>query len=42
MVRINDRYNEIKEAYDTYAPRYEGDDEYDLMTFIAKSRNKKQ
>ena len=42
IVRINDRYNEIKQAYETYAPRYEGDDEYDLMTFIAKSRKKKQ
>ncbi len=35
MKRIDDRYMEVKEAFDTYAPRYEGDDEHDVRT-IAK------
>jgi NAD(P)-dependent dehydrogenase (short-subunit alcohol dehydrogenase family) len=29
MVRINDRYEEMSQAYAKYAPRYEGDDEFD-------------
>ena len=36
IVRIDERYNEIKEAYATYAPRYEGDEEYDVPTLMAK------
>ena len=36
MKRINDRYQEIKTAYETYAPRYEGDDEFDVRTLTQK------
>lgn len=36
MKRIDDRYNEVKEAYETYAPRYEGDEEYDVRTIMQK------
>jgi hypothetical protein len=32
MVRIDDRYDEIRAAYETYAPRYEGDAEFDVRT----------
>lgn len=32
MVRIDDRYDEIRAAYETYAPRYERDVEYDVRT----------
>lgn len=32
MQRIDERYGEIREAYNTYAPRYEGDDEFDVRT----------
>ena len=30
--RIDARYREIRAAFDTYAPRYEGDDEFDVRT----------
>ena len=34
--RINERYVEIRKAYETYAPRYEGDmEQYDVQTLIA-------
>lgn len=34
--RINERYTEIMKAYETYAPRYEGDmEQYDVQTLIA-------
>ena len=36
MVRINERHTEIKEAYETYAPRYEGDIEFDARTIMGK------
>ena len=32
MVRINDRYELIKAAFAEYAPRYEGDQEYDVRS----------
>ena len=35
---ITARYEAVKAAYDTYAPRYEGDEEYDVRTVIAKAR----
>ena len=38
MVRINKRQTEIKEAYETYAPRYEGDIEFDTRTIMGKRR----
>ena len=34
MVHIDKRYAELKDAYATYAPRYEGDQEYDVATLI--------
>jgi NAD(P)-dependent dehydrogenase (short-subunit alcohol dehydrogenase family) len=36
MERINASYNEIKEAFETYAPRYDGDIEFDVRTLLAK------
>lgn len=36
MVHIGERYEEISNAYGTYAPRYEGDDEYDAKTNVLK------
>ena len=32
IVRINTRYSAVQRAFATYAPRYEGDDEYDVRT----------
>lgn len=32
MEHINARYQEIQESYAQYAPRYDGDDEYDVRT----------
>ena len=34
MERVQARYNEISEAFSTYAPRYEGDAEYDVRTLV--------
>lgn len=34
-VRIAERMNAVQAAYDTYAPRYDGDEEYDVSTAIA-------
>ena len=34
MMRINERYQEISKAYAKYAPRYEGDDEFDVRTLL--------
>ncbi|WP_421918400.1 SDR family NAD(P)-dependent oxidoreductase [Marinifilum sp.] len=36
MKRIDDRYKEVKEAFDKYAPRYEGDEEHDVRTLMQK------
>lgn len=36
IVRITDRYEELRAAYETYAPRYEGDDEFDSRCLFAK------
>ena len=35
-VRIDARHDEVSAAYDRYAPRYEGDDEFDVRTLIAR------
>ena len=44
MVHVEKRHEEIKKAYSTYAPRYAGDDEYDVGKLIAdhKLRRKKK
>lgn len=34
IVPINERYEMVKRAYDTYAPRYIGDQQYDVRTII--------
>lgn len=36
MVRVQERFDEIERAYATYAPRYAGDDEFDVRTLGAK------
>ncbi|MEM9476946.1 MAG: SDR family NAD(P)-dependent oxidoreductase [Pseudomonadota bacterium] len=33
-VRIDDRYAALARAYDTYAPRYDGDNEYDIRHYL--------
>ena len=35
IVRIDARHDEIAQAYERYAPRYEGDQEFDVRTLIA-------
>ncbi len=35
MVHIEQRYAEIKQAFEAYAPRYEGDEEYDVRHLLA-------
>lgn len=34
MVPITERYEMLKSAYDTYAPRYDGDQQYDVRTVV--------
>lgn len=38
MEHIKDRYDEIAKAYADYAPRYKGDEEYDVRYLLAKMR----
>ena len=38
MEHIKDRYDEIAQAYEEYAPRYEGDEEFDVRYLLAKMR----
>ena len=38
MEHIKDRYDEIAQAYEDYAPRYEGDEEYDVRYLLAQMR----
>ncbi len=35
IVRIGEEYEQLKSAYGTYAPRYEGDAQYDIRTAVA-------
>ena len=35
-VRLDERYSAIAAAYDKYAPRYPGDDEYDIRVLLKK------
>ena len=35
---IRERFEAISTAYSTYAPRYEGDDDYDVKTIISRGR----
>lgn len=34
VVRIDERYKKVKKAYEHYAPRYDGDDEFDVRTLF--------
>ncbi|MBT3900485.1 MAG: hypothetical protein HOF32_17500 [Gammaproteobacteria bacterium] len=36
---INARFDAISNAYSSYAPRYEGDDAYDVKTLISRQRS---
>jgi short-subunit dehydrogenase len=36
LVRIDERHGEIARAYERYAPRYQGDDEFDVRTLLEK------
>lgn len=33
---VNARFEAISKAYSTYAPRYDGDDDYDVKTLVSK------
>jgi short-subunit dehydrogenase len=35
IVRINQRHDAMEKAYAKYAPRYEGDEEYDIRSLIS-------
>lgn len=37
MEHIQARFDEVASAYRRYAPRYEGDDEYDIRTLMARA-----
>lgn len=36
MTPIEERYAEIRQAYETYAPRYDGDEEYDVRHLMSQ------
>ena len=36
VVRITEQYEEVSRAYAKYAPRYEGDDEFDVRTLYQR------
>ena len=36
MVRFDERYDELRAAFEKYAPRTEGDDQHDVQKFFAK------
>lgn len=38
IVRIEERLSEIAAAYSKYAPRYDGDDEYDVQLYVERRR----
>ena len=38
IVHIESRFQAISQAYATYAPRHDGDDEYDVKTLMLRSR----
>ena len=37
MTRIQARFDEVASAYGRYAPRYDGDDEFDIRTLMARA-----
>ncbi len=39
VVRFDERYDEMKKAFDQYAPRSEGDEVYDVQRFFAAMQN---
>ena len=39
-VRVDEVYQQISRAYEQYAPRYEGDEKYDVQLLMEKIRNK--
>lgn len=39
--RIREQYEEIKTAFDTYAPRHDDDENYDIQIFIKKLKSQK-
>lgn len=41
IVRITEEFEEVKAAFEQYAPRYEGDEEYDIRTLMAKLQHQK-
>ncbi len=42
IVRINQRHDALVKAFERYAPRYEGDDEFDVFSLMAKYTKKKK
>ncbi|MEQ9315979.1 MAG: SDR family NAD(P)-dependent oxidoreductase, partial [Henriciella sp.] len=41
-VRIDERIDALKDAYARYAPRYEGDEEYDVRLLLQQMRERGQ
>ncbi|MEO0440434.1 MAG: SDR family oxidoreductase, partial [Pseudomonadota bacterium] len=39
MVRFRERYDELEEAFAQYAPRYEGDDSFDVQLAVQRMRD---
>lgn len=37
-VRFHERYDEMEAAFAQYAPRYEGDDEFDVQTYVERAK----
>ena len=41
VVRIREEFEEVKAAFDTYAPRYEGDEKYDIKILNERFRQRR-
>lgn len=41
VVRIEEAHQEVKQAFDTYAPRFEGDEKYDVQILMERMRRKR-
>lgn len=42
VVRLDERYDEVRASFAQYAPRYDGDEEYDVISAFAKAKAAKQ
>jgi NAD(P)-dependent dehydrogenase (short-subunit alcohol dehydrogenase family) len=42
VVRFHERYDELEAAYAQYAPRYEGDEEFDVQLYVERMATERQ